>query len=246
MVKFTEKDFLKMFYGGKGVVTSGYGHRHRPKKGASSFHRGVDVGVPIGTPLFSPADGTVSFIGPRGGYGNVIILDHPGGYQSLYAHNSGFPKGLAKGGKVTKGMQVAISGNTGTSTGPHSHYEIMKAGNAFNPLGFDYGALAPPPGWQPPYVPPKQQMAQVNTLAPQMLAQGPARMGYIDERPPTPPMMPGQMEQGIMQSLAHLFDAAPKRNYSERQPVQSLIDQKLYTPDEQSFLDKLFSSSRGV
>lgn len=100
----------------------------------SSPHLGVDLACPIGTPVYAPADGTVLRAGPAGGYGNLMELSHEGGIVTRYGHNSRLL--VSRGQRVSKGQKIAISGNTGHSTGPHVHYEIRKNGGVISPFGF--------------------------------------------------------------------------------------------------------------
>ena len=114
-----------------GAVSSNYGRRRAPTKGASSNHDGVDIGVPVGTPVRAVKAGTVTKAGPNGGYGNYVRLAHSGGYASFYAHLSSI--GVARGDRVKRGQKIALSGNTGTSTGPHLHFGMAKGGRSVNP-----------------------------------------------------------------------------------------------------------------
>ena len=109
-----------------GRITSTFG----PRWGA--FHAGIDLGIRTGSSIRASLAGTVSFSGSAGGYGLLVKITHAGGYETRYAHNS---KLLAKpGDKVSAGQIIALSGNTGASTGPHLHFEIRKAGVALNPM----------------------------------------------------------------------------------------------------------------
>lgn len=108
-----------------GIITSGFGRRHR------RFHKGIDIGAPRGTPIFASADGKVAFTGRRGGYGRTVILDHGGGVQTLYAHNSQVE--VKEGEWVTQGQEISKVGSTGRSTGPHLHYEVRIHGKPVNP-----------------------------------------------------------------------------------------------------------------
>lgn len=109
-----------------GRITSTFG----PRWGA--FHAGIDLGVRIGSNIKASLAGTVTFSGSAGGYGLLVKISHAGGYETRYAHNS---KLLVKpGDKVSAGQIIAMSGNTGRSTGPHLHFEIRKAGVALNPM----------------------------------------------------------------------------------------------------------------
>lgn len=111
-----------------GVLTSEFGPRW------GTFHAGVDIGVPTGTPVLAADNGMVSFRGWDGNYGYVIHVDHGGGKVTWYAHLSSF--NVAVGDTVKKGQVIAYSGNTGYSTGPHLHFEVHIDGTAVNPLSF--------------------------------------------------------------------------------------------------------------
>lgn len=115
-------------------VTSPYGWRVHPVLGYRRFHKGIDIGVPMGTPLYSLRDGVVIFSGTMSGYGRVIMVDH-GNIVSLYAHNSSLVKGV---GQTVKGGQlIAYSGNSGLSTGPHLHFEVRNSsGETMDPASY--------------------------------------------------------------------------------------------------------------
>lgn len=114
-----------------GALTSPYGLRHR---GGLTFqlHRGVDISVPLGTPVRAMAPGRVKFAGSQRGYGRVVIIDHGGGVRTVYAHLS---EVRAREGQELSGRPViGLSGNTGTSSGPHLHFEVLRGGNAEDPV----------------------------------------------------------------------------------------------------------------
>ncbi len=118
-----------------GIPTSGFGYRPRPNvAGATSDHRAQDWAVPTGTTVMASCSGTVSKAGWGGSYGYVVFVDHADGSQTRYAHLS---KVLVKvGQKVKQGERIALSGNTGASTGPHVHFEILINGAQVNPLKY--------------------------------------------------------------------------------------------------------------
>ncbi|PAP76582.1 M23 family metallopeptidase [Rubrivirga marina] len=106
-------------------LTSGFGMRYHPILRVSRMHAGVDFPTPVGTPLYAAGDGRVRFVGTRGGYGNVIEIEHPlAGKITRYAHLSRVASGITEGALVRRGQTVAYSGNTGLSTAPHLHYEV--------------------------------------------------------------------------------------------------------------------------
>ena len=96
-------------------------------------HMGIDYAAPIGTPVFSVANGRVAFIGFSGAYGKLIIVDHPGNYRTYYAHLSNYNNELAVGNEIRRGMEIGYVGSTGRSTGPHLHYELRKDGIYVDP-----------------------------------------------------------------------------------------------------------------
>ncbi len=124
--------YIKPISGGR--QTSGFGPRKAPKKGASTYHKGVDWAVPTGTSVYASCGGTVAKAGWGSGYGYVVYIDHEDGRQTRYGHLS---KVLVKSGqKVKQGERIALSGNTGVSTGPHLHFEILINGSQVNPLKY--------------------------------------------------------------------------------------------------------------
>jgi murein DD-endopeptidase MepM/ murein hydrolase activator NlpD len=124
--------FVKPISGGR--LTSPFGPRKRPKKGASSYHKGIDWATPIGTTVCASSGGVVSKAGWASGYGNVVYIDHPNGLQTRYGHLSKVK--VKVGQKVNQGSVIALSGNTGVSTGPHIHFEMRLNGEAVNPAKY--------------------------------------------------------------------------------------------------------------
>jgi len=118
-----------------GKATSGFGTRRNPfNSRRMEFHKGVDLGCHSGTKIHSARSGEVVFAGYDEGYGNLVIVEHEFGYRSYYGHLS---RCLVQRGQMVKpGDIIALSGNTGRSTGPHLHFEIRKNGRAINPLTF--------------------------------------------------------------------------------------------------------------
>ncbi len=103
-------------------ISSGFGYRRHPIHKQVIFHHGIDIPSRIGTPVRATAEGTVTIAGPRGGYGLLVEINHGNGYRTRYGHNSRLA--VRVGQKVKKGQIIAYVGNTGTSTGPHVHYEV--------------------------------------------------------------------------------------------------------------------------
>ncbi|MEE7547110.1 peptidoglycan DD-metalloendopeptidase family protein, partial [Xanthomonas sp. Kuri4-1] len=115
-------------------ITSGFGGRADPFSGGSANHKGIDFHASVGDPVMSVADGVVSYSGVRGGYGNVVEVDHGNGYVTRYAHNSRLT--VKVGDLVRAGQQVARAGSSGRSTGAHVHFEVWKDGRVMNPRKF--------------------------------------------------------------------------------------------------------------
>jgi murein DD-endopeptidase MepM/ murein hydrolase activator NlpD len=115
-------------------VSSGFGGRVHPIFKNWRAHTGVDFAAPRGTRVLAAADGTVVSAGGRGGYGNAVEIRHGGSITTLYAHLSGFARGLHAGSKVRQGEPVGFVGSTGYATGPHLHYEFKIAGVHQDPL----------------------------------------------------------------------------------------------------------------
>ena len=115
-------------------LSSRYGKRKHPILGYNRMHRGVDFAAPIGTPIYAAGDGSIDRIGRNGGYGNYIRIRHNSDYSTAYAHLSRYAKGMRKGKRVKQGQVIGYVGNTGRSTGPHLHYEILRGGRQVNPM----------------------------------------------------------------------------------------------------------------
>jgi len=115
-------------------VTSGFGGRADPFGRGVGNHKGIDFHARVGDPVMSVADGVVSFSGVKGGYGNVVDVDHGNGYVTRYAHNSRLV--VKVGDLVRAGQQVARAGSTGRSTGAHVHFEVWENGRVVNPRKF--------------------------------------------------------------------------------------------------------------
>lgn len=118
----------------RGRITSRFGYRVHPIRRRRLFHSGIDIAVSPGTSVKAAACGRVVYAGWRSGYGKTIIIDHGQGIRTLYAHNSRLH--VKVGQWVNKGQVICASGNTGTSTGPHLHFEVLLNGQPKNPLDY--------------------------------------------------------------------------------------------------------------
>lgn len=117
-----------------GRLSSGFGKRKSPTKGASTYHKGIDLAVPIGTAVMASCGGKVIRAGWGSGYGYCVYIQHPDGRVTRYGHLS---KVLVKSGQtVSQGEKIALSGNSGVSSGPHLHFEILINGSQVNPLNY--------------------------------------------------------------------------------------------------------------
>lgn len=114
-----------------GAISSGVGMRIDPIDGKLRHHNGIDIAIPEGTPVKPAAPGTVVFSGQRPGYGYTVLVEHDNGMITLYGHNSRLM--AAQGQAVDADTIIAVSGNTGRSTGPHLHFEAWQAGNNVTP-----------------------------------------------------------------------------------------------------------------
>lgn len=117
-----------------GRLTSPFGPRRHPIHKVISFHSGVDLAAPYGTPIMASDSGKVIYNGWYGGYGRVVIVDHGKNYTTLYAHLS--RSGTNKGNNIAKGQVIGYEGQTGYSTGPHLHFEVRVNGKPQNPLNY--------------------------------------------------------------------------------------------------------------
>lgn len=123
-----------------GRISDGFGPRVAPTAGASSYHRGVDLGAGCGTPVYAASAGTVNYAGWYGGLGNWVQISHGAGVQTSYAHNNQLV--VSPGETVAAGQLISLAGTTGVSTGCHLHFEITVDGTRIDPEPFmaDRGA----------------------------------------------------------------------------------------------------------
>ncbi len=118
----------------RGRLNSGFGRRISPWSGVTEFHEGVDIAAHVGTPVQAPAPGVVVFAGHDPTYGNTIVVDHGHAVKTRFGHLHTI--GVAVGQRVERGDIIALSGNTGSSTGPHLHYEVLLKGQPVNPRSY--------------------------------------------------------------------------------------------------------------
>ena len=114
-------------------MTSTFGMRFHPILHILRLHAGIDFGAPVGSPVRAVADGKVEIAGPVSGFGNHVRLQHKG-FETSYSHLSEIPANVTPGALVTQGQTIALSGNTGLSTGPHLHFEYYLERVAVDPL----------------------------------------------------------------------------------------------------------------
>ncbi len=123
-------------------VASGYGWRIHPIYKTEKMHTGMDFTAPIGTEVYATGNGVVDKVEMDGrGYGNNVLINHSYGYETLYAHLNKYI--VRPGQKVSRGDLIGYVGNSGTSTGPHLHYEVRKNTNPVNPVNYYYNDLSP-------------------------------------------------------------------------------------------------------
>ena len=115
-------------------ITSYFGKRSSPTAGASTNHRGIDIGVPTGTDVYASASGVVTTVAYNSARGKYIIVDHGKGMETLYQHCDNII--ASKGETVKQGQVIAESGNTGIGTGAHLHFEVHKNGTPVDPLDY--------------------------------------------------------------------------------------------------------------
>ncbi|WP_046867731.1 M23 family metallopeptidase [Microvirga massiliensis] len=118
----------------EGILRSGFGMRRHPILGYAKMHTGVDWANRIGTPIVAAGNGTVIKAEWDSGYGRRIEIEHANGYVTAYSHQSRFAKGIARGVRVRQGQVIGYVGNTGLSTGPHLHYEVIVNGHLVDPM----------------------------------------------------------------------------------------------------------------
>ena len=143
-IKDIWKDFLNKFNISKefkmdylpveGKITSDFGTRVNPISKITAIHEGIDINAKLGTPVKAIFDGTVETVEDSKSMGKMLVINHNDGFKSVYGHLSEIK--ISKGETITKGSVIALTGNTGESTGPHLHFEIHKNDKAVNPMGY--------------------------------------------------------------------------------------------------------------
>ncbi|MGH1422773.1 MAG: M23 family metallopeptidase [Hyphomonas sp.] len=121
---------------GDARITSHFGPRIHPLTGASHLHSGTDFAGRYGTPIYAAGDGIIKVMGYGNGYGRQVRIAHAHGFQTLYAHMSGFVSTLKAGDTVQQGDLIGYVGASGSATGPHLHYEVRQNGRLLNPMRF--------------------------------------------------------------------------------------------------------------
>jgi len=118
----------------RGGVNSEFGNRLSPWTQVTEFHNGLDINANQGTPVRAPAAGTVTFAGAQPEFGILVIIEHENDVRSMYGHLS--KTSVKQGDWVQRGGVIGFSGNTGRSSGPHLHYEILVKGQPVNPRAY--------------------------------------------------------------------------------------------------------------
>ncbi len=118
-------------------ISSGFGMRKHPVLGYNKMHKGMDFAAPTGTPIYAAGDGTITYAGRKGSYGNYVQIRHNSTLKTAYAHMHRFGKGMASGKRVKQGEVIGYVGTTGRSTGAHLHYEVLLNGTQVNPNRVD-------------------------------------------------------------------------------------------------------------
>ena len=140
--KSIEKSLMRTPINGA-KLSSRYGFRIHPILGYNQMHQGTDFAAPIGTPVMASGAGTVEYSGWKGGYGKFISIRHSAVYQTNYAHLQDYAKGIRRGTKVQQGQVIGYLGSTGSSTGPHLHYEVIVNGKKENSQTLKLPSAAP-------------------------------------------------------------------------------------------------------
>ena len=128
------REIINLYLSGDTTITSGFGPRNTGINGASKYHQGIDIAVPIGNKVIASASGTVEAAGKSSSAGNFVKINHGNGIKTIYMHNSNVM--VFVGQKVNQGDVIALSGNTGISSGPHLHFGVEVNGTYVDPLTY--------------------------------------------------------------------------------------------------------------
>ncbi|HET8866240.1 MAG TPA: M23 family metallopeptidase [Gracilimonas sp.] len=126
-----------------GILLSGFGMRNHPILKYPRPHNGLDFRADIGDAILATGKGKIKYAGPQGTLGKIVIIDHGFGFETLYAHLSGFAKGIKIGATVERGQQIAMAGDSGLSEGPHLHYEVRFNNRPVDPLYYLFADTSP-------------------------------------------------------------------------------------------------------
>jgi murein DD-endopeptidase MepM/ murein hydrolase activator NlpD len=136
-------------------------------------HTGVDLAATQGTPVYAAADGSVSYAAVRGGYGNLVEVQHPNGYATRYAHLSAIAAGVRRHVPVRQGDVIGYVGSTGLATGPHLHYEVRRKGRPVDPMVFQPTAVSTGDvGYEQGWHSERQALAHLLARAPSLISTG--------------------------------------------------------------------------
>ncbi|HET6229561.1 MAG TPA: M23 family metallopeptidase [Longimicrobiaceae bacterium] len=134
-------------------------------------HLGLDLAAAMGTPVHATGDGSISLAGPRGGYGNMVEVQHPNGYATRYGHLSRIAPGVYAGAEVRQGDVIGYVGMTGLATGPHLHYEVRRKGLPVDPQGVSpVEGPAHDVGYDPTWLTQRHQLGQLLARAPTVVS----------------------------------------------------------------------------
>jgi murein DD-endopeptidase MepM/ murein hydrolase activator NlpD len=138
--KKSDLDHTPSIWPTQGYLIRGYGVKSDPFTGEQKLHSGLDISNRIGTPVVVTANGVVTSTKYQAGLGNTVVVDHGNGVRTVYGHLSQFK--TREGQTVRRGELIGLIGNTGYSTGPHLHYEVIKSGDTMNPVRYIFTAEA--------------------------------------------------------------------------------------------------------
>ena len=132
LIKDNSEEFISPLEGSNYRVSSSFGYRIHPVYNTKKFHSGIDLAAPLNTPVYSVKSGVIVHSGYVRGYGNYIVIEHEDGYKSAYAHLQTIK--VEKGDRVNIGSIIGTVGNSGTATGYHLHFELIKSDKKIDPI----------------------------------------------------------------------------------------------------------------